>query len=199
MRRVLLATTNADKAREIRAIFGDAFNFVTLRDVAPIDAPEETGTTFGENARLKARYYARMTGLLTLAEDSGLEVDALHGAPGVESARFGGADATYPEKFEKLYAALAVSGSADRTARFVCAVALADGDQIVAESCGAVEGAIAPAPRGGSGFGYDPIFYYPPFGCTLAEAGERKHDVSHRAAAFRAIKTTVVMRLRSRR
>src|SRR5690606_15131448 len=101
-----------------------------------------------ENARLKARYYAQITGLPTLAEDSGLEVDAIGGAPGVESARYGGPDATYQEKFATLYAALAASGRSDRTARFVCAAALVDDGRLVAESRGTVEGAIAPEPRG---------------------------------------------------
>jgi XTP/dITP diphosphohydrolase len=184
MPRILLATTNADKIREIRRILGPSYDFVTLADLPPVQAPEETGTTFAANARLKARYYAGATGLLTLAEDSGLEVDALDGAPGVESARYGGADASYPEKFKKLYAAVSASARPERTARFVCAVAVADGDRIVAEARGTVEGELASEPRGEGGFGYDPIFYYPPFGCTLAEAGERKHEVSHRADAL---------------
>jgi len=191
MRRVLLATTNPDKVREIRAILGDAYDLLTLADVPPVAAPEETGATFAENARLKARYYAKATGLMTLAEDSGLEVDALGGLPGVESARYGGANACYEQKFRMLYEALAASGSTDRRARFVCAVAIADGDRIVAESRGTVEGEVAPEPRGEGGFGYDPIFYYPPFGCTLAEAGSRKHEVSHRAAAMTAIRSVL--------
>ncbi|MGE0703206.1 MAG: RdgB/HAM1 family non-canonical purine NTP pyrophosphatase [Vicinamibacterales bacterium] len=188
MPRVLVATTNPDKVREIRAILGDAYDLMTLGDVPPVTAPEETGRTFAENARLKARYYATATGLMTLAEDSGLEVDALGGAPGVESARYGGENACYEQKFKMLYDALAAAGSADRSARFVCAVAIADGDVIVAESRGTIEGEVAPEPRGEGGFGYDPIFYCPPFGCTLAEAGLRKHEVSHRAAAMTCIR-----------
>ncbi len=189
MRRVLVATTNHDKVREIRAILGDAYDLMTLGDVPPVTAPEETGTTFAENARLKARYYANATGLMTLAEDSGLEVDALGGAPGVESARYGGANACYEQKFKMLYEAIAAAGSTDRTARFVCAVAIADGDLIVAESRGTIEGEVAREPRGEGGFGYDPIFFYPPFGGTLAEAGPRKHEVSHRAAAMKDIRS----------
>lgn len=188
MPRLLLATTNPDKVREIRTILDGSFEFLTLADLPPLEAPEETGAAFSENARLKALYYAKATGLLTLAEDSGLEVDALGGAPGVESARYAGVNATYPEKFEKLYTALAKSGRSDRTARFVCAVAVAKDDRIVLEVRGTVEGEIAPSPRGEGGFGYDPIFYYPPFGCTLAEAGARKHEVSHRAAALKALR-----------
>jgi len=189
MPKILLATTSPDKVREIRAILGDAYEFLTLAELPAITAPDETGATFIDNARLKARYYAKATGMLTLAEDSGLEVDALGGAPGVESARYAGVESTYPEKFTRLYQEMEASGSSDRTARFVCTAALADSDRIVLESRGTVEGEIAPRPSGEGGFGYDPIFYYPPFGCTLAEAGARKHEVSHRAAAFRAMRT----------
>ena len=146
-----------------------------------------TGTTFAENARLKALFYAKHTGELTVAEDSGLEVDALDGAPGVESARFGGADSTYPEKFALLYDALRERKASGSAARFVCAVALASGGAVTFETRGVVEGEIAPEPRGTAGFGYDPIFFYPPLGCTLAEAGDRKAAVSHRGEAFRKL------------
>jgi XTP/dITP diphosphohydrolase len=185
--RLLVATTNPDKVKEIRTLVGDTHELLTLVDIKPITPPEETGKTFAENARLKALYYSQATGMLTLAEDSGLEVEALDGAPGVESARYGGVDSSYPQKFARLYAELAAAGTSDRTARFVCAAAIADGERIVAESRGTVEGEIAPEPKGDGGFGYDPIFYYPPFRCTLAEAGARKHQVSHRAAAIRSI------------
>jgi XTP/dITP diphosphohydrolase len=150
-------------------------------------APEETGATFEENARAKASYYAAATGELTVAEDSGLEIDALDGAPGVESARYGGADTAYPEKFSMIYEALGRRGASDSPARFVCAVALARGGEILFETRGTVEGRIAPEPRGSGGFGYDPIFFYPPYGQTLAEAADRKAAVSHRGAAFRAL------------
>lgn len=196
MRRLLVATTNPDKLREIRPLMaGVPVELLTLADLSPVPAPEEAGATFAENARLKARYYARASGLLTVAEDSGLTVDALGGAPGVESARYAGADASYPAKFARLYEAMRASGAADRRARFVCAVAVADGERIVAEAEGIVEGEIAPAPRGIGGFGYDPIFYYPPFARTLAEAGSRKHEVSHRAKAFRALLSSADFRL----
>ena len=156
----------------------------TLAGWPGLDAPEETGTTFAENARLKATYYAAATGLPTVAEDSGLEIDALGGAPGIESARFGGVDNTYPEKFALIYERLRGTPTPESAARFVCALALVDAGRVLFEARGVVEGRIAPAPRGTAGFGYDPIFYYPPFGCTLAEAGDRKSEVSHRAAAF---------------
>jgi len=166
----------------------------TLADFPPITPPEETGTTFAENARLKARYYAAQTGMTTIAEDSGLEVDALGGAPGVESARFGGADTSYPDKFALLYKMLRDRRASGSTARFVCAVAVADADAIVFETRGTVEGEIAPAPKGTGGFGYDPIFFYPPFASTLAEAGTRKAEVSHRAMAFRDLRRKLELR-----
>jgi len=187
--RLLVATTNRGKLREImRILAGIDFDLVTLDHWPAIAPPDETGRTFAENARAKALYYAGATGELTVAEDSGLEIDALGGAPGVESARFGGVDTTYPEKFGLIYDALRASGAATSTARFVCALTLARPDSIVFETRGAVEGRIAPEPRGTDGFGYDPIFLYPPFGRTLAEVGARKTEVSHRGQAFRALR-----------
>ena len=183
--RLLIATTNAGKLREIRPMLaGIPVELVTLEAWAGLAPPEETGRTFEENARQKARYYSTATGLVTVAEDSGLEIDALGGAPGVESARFGGADLSYPEKFRLIYDALRAKGTADSPARFVCALAVADRERLLFEARGTVEGHIAPAPKGDAGFGYDPIFFHPPFGLTLAEAGERKEEVSHRAEAF---------------
>ena len=185
MIRILVATTNGHKVREIRELLdGAPIELVTLAAWPDVAAPEETGSTFGENARAKARYYAAATGELTVAEDSGLEIDALDGAPGVESARYGGVDSSYPEKFALIYDALRRRGAADSAARFVCAVALARGGEILFETRGTVEGRIAAEPRGTGGFGYDPIFFYPPYGETLAEAGDRKSAVSHRGAAF---------------
>ena len=178
---LLLATTNKDKVREIRRILaGLDVTLLTLDDVQQIAAPEETGQTFEENARLKAVSYATACGCLAVAEDSGLEIDALGGLPGVESARFGGEHTTYPEKFRLLYAA----GAAGSSARFVCALSLAQANRVLFTARGVVEGRIAPVPAGEDGFGYDPIFFYPPFGQTLAQAGVRKSEVSHRAQAF---------------
>ena len=189
MRALVVATTNPDKVREIREILaGLPITLLTLSDFAPVAPPTETGTTFQENARQKALFYARVTGATVVAEDSGLEVDALGGAPGVQSARYGGEDATYAEKFALLYESLRQVGAATSTARFVCALTVADPDAVVFEARGTVEGSIAPEPRGVGGFGYDPIFFYPPFDCTLAEAGQRKHQVSHRAQAFRELR-----------
>jgi XTP/dITP diphosphohydrolase len=191
--RLLIATTNQDKVREIRQLLdGLPFDLVTLAEWPQVTAPEETGLTFEENARAKALYYAAATGELTVAEDSGLAIDALDGAPGVESARYGGADTSYPDKFQLIYRALRARGTTDRldtagSARFICAVALAKGDRVLFDTRGTVEGRIAPEPRGDDGFGYDPIFFYPPYGQTLAEAGDRKAAVSHRGQAFRAL------------
>ena len=182
---LLVATTNRDKVREIRGILaGLDVTLLTLADAPAVAPPEETGQTFEDNARLKALHYADASGLLSVAEDSGLEIDALGGRPGVESARFGGEQTTYPEKFRLLYAA----GAAGSAARFVCALALARRGHVLFTARGVVEGRIAPAPAGDGGFGYDPIFFYPPFGRTLAEAADRKSEVSHRAEAFRKLR-----------
>ena len=186
---LLVATTNDAKLREIRSLLTDLpIELVTLAGWPDLPPPEETGRTFAENARLKARYYAAATGLLTVAEDSGLEIEALGGAPGVESARFGGAHTSYAQKFALIYERLRADPAGGSSARFVCALALAEGEGVLFETQGIVEGRIAVEPKGEGGFGYDPIFYYPPFGCTLAEAGERKSAVSHRGAAFRALR-----------
>jgi len=194
--RLLVATTNKNKVQEIRALLdGAPVELVTLGAFPPLPSPEETGRTFEENAWQKAFYYARATGELTVADDSGIEIDALGGAPGVESARFGGADTTYPDKFARIYDALHSKGAfAHNAARFVCAVALAQGDRIVFETRGTVEGEIAPEPRGSGGFGYDPIFYYPPYGRTLGEVTDtQKSAVSHRGQAFRKLREFLLM------
>jgi XTP/dITP diphosphohydrolase len=188
---LVLATTNAGKLREIRDVLaGLPVEVRALEDFPPIPEPEETGTTFAENARLKALYYAAVTGLVVVAEDSGLEVDALDGAPGIHSARFGGdAARSYPEKFALIYRLLAERGQPESPARFVCALALAEGGRVLFEACGTVEGQITAPPRGARGFGYDPLFFYPPFGCTLAElTPAQKSSVSHRGRAFRQLR-----------
>ena len=190
MQKLVVATTNRGKIKEIERLLDSApLTLLTLADFPDVAPPDETGKTFAENARLKALFYAAHTGELTVAEDSGLEIDALDGAPGVESARFGGADTTYPQKFTLLYDALGQKKMASpATARFVCALALAKGRELLFEARGTVEGTIAAEPRGTGGFGYDPIFFYPPYGCTLAEAGDRKTAVSHRGEAFRKLR-----------
>ena len=189
MRKLLVATTNRAKLDEITALLkGVPYELVTLAEWPAVPAPEETGSTFSENARAKALYYTARTGELTVAEDSGLEIDALDRAPGVASARWGGAGTSYPDKFALICNALRAKGADQSRARFVCALALAAGDTILFEARGTVEGRIAPEPRGHGGFGYDPIFFYPPLGRTLAEVGERKSAVSHRGEAFRALR-----------
>src|SRR5262249_43846873 len=185
---LVVATTNPDKVREIRTLLaGVRFEVVTLDRWPDIVAPEETGRTFDENARQKALYYAAATRAFVVAEDSGLEIDALDGAPGVESARYAGVDVPYPAKFALIYDALASVPQRRRSARFVCALALAQGGRVVFETRGTMEGEIAPQPKGVGGFGYDPIFFYPPYGRTLGEATpDEKAAVSHRGQAFRA-------------
>jgi XTP/dITP diphosphohydrolase len=182
---LLIATTNPGKLREILAILdGVPFELRTLSEFLAIPEPDETGATFEDNARLKALYYAAQTGLPAVADDSGIEIDALDGGPGVHSARWQGTH--YPAKFAAIYRALAARGLTTSRARFVAHVALADGGKVLAEARGIIDGEIAPEPRGDHGFGYDPIFYYPPYGCTLGEVdGERKAAVSHRGRAFR--------------
>jgi XTP/dITP diphosphohydrolase len=187
--RLLVATTNANKVREIRQLLaGAALEIVTLDGWPGVAAPEETGVTFEENARAKALYYAAATGELTVAEDSGLAIDALDGAPGVESARFGGVDLSYPDKCARIHAALRAKGAPDSPAQFVCALALVRDGQVLFETRGVIAGRISPVAKGQGGFGYDPIFFYPPYGQTLAEAGDAKAAVSHRGQAFRALK-----------
>ena len=185
---LLIATTNPGKLREIgRILQGVPLELVRLDALPPLAEPEETGSTFAENARLKALYYSRATGLPSVADDSGLEIEALDGAPGIHSARWQGDD--YSRKFARIYELLGERGARGSRARFVCAVALAVNGRIEFEAEGTVQGDIAPEPRGSHGFGYDPIFFYPPLARTLGEApDELKEGVSHRGAAFRALR-----------
>jgi XTP/dITP diphosphohydrolase len=198
MIRLLVATTNPNKVREIRELLADApVDLLGLADFAPVPEPDETGATFEENARLKALYYddrifpsapdAADTRPCTVAEDSGLVVDGLDGEPGVRSARFLRPDASYPERFAEIFRRLAEHPDRPRTARFVAALAVARGGRIVYETTGIIEGEIAAAPAGTGGFGYDPIFHYPPYATTLADVTEeQKLRVAHRGVAFRA-------------
>jgi XTP/dITP diphosphohydrolase len=189
--RLVVATTNANKLREIRGILdGTGVRVDGLEAFPAVAEPEETGATFAENARQKALYYSRVLHVTAVAEDSGLEIDGLGGEPGVQSARYGGlAAATYPQKFALVYAGLRARGAMGSPARFVCALAVADGANILYEARGTIEGRVNDAPRGDGGFGYDPIFYYPPLGLTLAELDEgAKASVSHRGQAFRQLR-----------
>lgn len=182
------ATTNPHKIREMREVLGDApVRLLTLADTAPLPEPEETASTFEGNARLKALYYAGRLPGLVVSEDSGLEIDALGGEPGVHSARYLGASASYTERFDDLLRRLTGVSDERRSAHFVCAMVVARGDQVLFEARGSVEGRIAHAPSGEGGFGYDPIFFCPSLGKTLAEAGDAKAAVSHRGQAVRAL------------
>lgn len=185
--RLLVATSNAGKMRELAALFADVpCTLLSLADLpVAVDPPDETGHTCGDNARLKATAYARATGLPCLAEDSGFEVAALDGAPGVRSARVPGADDE--ERNAWVYAQLDARGSRDSAARFVSVLALARADgRILHVAEGEVSGVIAPEPRGSNGFGYDPMLFYPPLGRTFAElTQDEKASVSHRGRASR--------------
>jgi XTP/dITP diphosphohydrolase len=185
MRKLLIATTNLHKLEEYRAIFADVlFELLSLRDIQLDLDVEETGTTFAENAELKALAYARASGLLSLADDSGLEIDALGGAPGVYSARFAGRETSYAERFRLILEQLKGLPPEQRTARFRCAITIAEPSGLYQTVEGVQEGIIAEAPRGEHGFGYDPIFLVPELGKTNAElAPEHKNQISHRGRA----------------
>jgi len=195
--RVVAATGNPAKLRELREILsGVGVEIVGLGGFPPVVEPEETGETFAGNARAKALYYARKTGQWCLADDSGLEVDALDAAPGVRSARYAcervGENAAREQltaaNNAKLLEALADVPDEDRAARFVCHLALADPEAVRLEARGTLEGRIARVPAGAEGFGYDPVFYLPDRGCTAAElTAEQKNAISHRGAAARAL------------
>jgi XTP/dITP diphosphohydrolase len=182
--RLLIATTNPNKLREIRPLLANLqIELVTLADIDPIPEPEESAQTFWGNARLKALAYAKASGLISVAEDSGLEIDAMNGEPGVLSARFMGAATPYPDRFTEIFQR--VDGH-DRSARFVTALVMARAEEILFETETTIEGEIAHAASGAHGFGYDPIFWYPPFACTTAQLQDReKAIVSHRARAFK--------------
>ncbi len=183
---LLLASQNAGKLAEMRELVaGLPFEVRGPRELGIDEAPEETGSTFLENATLKARYYAGRSGLLTVADDSGLSVDALDGGPGLYSARFGGEGASDQDRNQLLLEKLRGVGEAERGAHFTSAVVVARGGDVLFRVEETVEGLIAEAPRGPNGFGYDPIFFYPPFACTFGESASRdKARVSHRGKAF---------------
>ncbi len=190
MPQLLIATNNPGKVAEFeRLLEGCGWEFVTpaqLRLTLPDDEP---GETYEENAKIKALNGARASGLVALADDSGLEIDALHGGPGARSARFLGEDAAYEERFARILAEMADLPSAKRWARFRCVIGVAEpGTEVVKLCQGEVQGLIALEPRGEQGFGYDPIFYLPQHARTMAELPSRVKDViSHRGrAAMRA-------------
>jgi XTP/dITP diphosphohydrolase len=186
---IVVATGNPAKLKECAAVLVPAGFRVqgldVLNDTTPV---EETGSTFEANARLKAEAYSLRTPHLVLADDSGLEVDALGGGPGVLSARYGGPDLTDPQRCTAILEALAQTLADERTARFRCLLALAQSGQSLATFEGVVEGTILRGPRGANGFGYDPIFFHPPSRCTFGElTREQKELVSHRGLALRKL------------
>ena len=184
---LLVATNNAGKVRELSQLLADLrLRLRFLSEFEDIPEAEETGATFVENATLKALHYSARVGLLTLSDDSGLVVDALGGAPGVYSARYAGARATYDERMERLLEELAATGDGARRARFVCVIALADPSTgLVKTFDGVCEGRIAHAPRGTRGFGYDPVFIPEGHVQTFGELpDEIKQTISHRARAL---------------
>ncbi len=187
--KLLIATHNRGKLLEYRALLvGLPYELVTLDDVGIRDDVEESGATFEENARLKALTYARMSGLLTLADDSGLEVDALDGEPGVRSRRYAGDKAGDAERIRFLLSIMRAVPDEQRSARFRCVIVIADGAGKTWTSEGTCEGKVAPAPRGTNGFGYDPVFLMADenYARTMAELpDEEKNRVSHRGRAAR--------------
>ncbi len=192
--KIVLATSNKGKRAEFAgALKSSGVELLSLSDFPGINLPEETGETFSDNAFLKARVVAKATGLPALADDSGLCVDTLGGAPGVKSARYAGENATDSQNNQKLLAALEGVPFEWRSARFVCALALVFPEGEEREFRGECEGKILGAPRGGGGFGYDPLFLDPVTGKTFAElAGSEKLSRSHRGVAIRALEGWLV-------
>jgi XTP/dITP diphosphohydrolase len=188
-----LASSNAGKLQEFRALAANAAAMISLDlqllpNFAALPGFEESAPTFGENAAGKALHYSRFSDLPVFADDSGLIVDALGGAPGVQSARYAGPGASSAQRMEKLQAEMGARGAKDRRARFVCVIALAVRGRVVAVFSDAVEGEILENPRGTGGFGYDPIFFFRTAGKSFAEMpADEKNRYSHRAKAFRKL------------
>jgi XTP/dITP diphosphohydrolase len=183
---LLLASQNPGKLNEMRKLVeGLPFRVVGPRELGLVEAPDETGATFLENAAIKALAYARLSGLLTVADDSGISVDALGGEPGLHSSRFGGDGASDLERNVLLLEKLRGVPWERRGARFTSAVAVARGGEVLFRAQESVDGLVAEEMRGGNGFGYDPLFFYPPFGRTFGEVPRQEKDrVSHRGKAF---------------
>ena len=190
MDKIIFATGNAGKMKEVREILKDLNVEVLSMKEAGIQADvEENGKTFQENAVIKAREIMKISGEVVLADDSGLEIDYLNKEPGIYSARYMGEDTSYRIKNGNLIERLQGVPDEKRTARFVCAIAAAFPDGSVETTEGTIEGRIGYEEKGENGFGYDPIFYVPEFGCTTAElTGEQKNQISHRGKALEAMK-----------
>lgn len=193
MKTIVIATGNEHKVQEIRQIIGDDLKLISMKEAGISCDIEENGATFAENAMIKAREVKKYWDGPVVADDSGLCIDALGGDPGVHSARFLGEDTPYSEKNAKILEMLKDVPETERGARFVCSVAciLEDGREVEVE--GTIEGRIAYAPAGENGFGYDPVFYVPKFGCTTAElSSEAKNEISHRGKAFDALRDVLL-------
>lgn len=187
---ILIATGNIGKLREIQSVMADLpVAWDTLERFQDIDEPVEDGATFYDNAVIKARYYSRRTGMWTLADDSGLVVDALDGEPGVYSARYAGDGCDDAANNRKLIEALRGVPDERRSARFVCSLVCANGDEVLAHAEGKFEGRIVDEPKGVNGFGYDPHFWVESHGKTSAELEPaEKNAISHRGSALAAIR-----------
>jgi XTP/dITP diphosphohydrolase len=194
---LVLATNNEDKITEIRHLLDDLpVTILTCRDFLEFPDPEETGATLIENAVLKANSISEFCGLPALADDSGLEVDALGGAPGVFSSRYAGDNVTYRDNYMKLISNLAGIPREKRTARFRCVIAIAWSPDEIATVEGVAEGLIAEDVVGDKGFGYDPVFYYPPLSKRFSEMTlDEKNRVSHRGLALQQARTIIIERL----
>jgi XTP/dITP diphosphohydrolase len=190
MKKILFATTNKNKIKEVKAILADSgWEILSLKDVGIDMDVVEDGKTFEENATIKATAYAKASGVMTLADDSGLEVDYLDKAPGIYSARFLGEDTSYDVKNRYIIDKLADAKDEERSARFVCAICCAKPDGTSFTTRGTIEGRIGYEIAGENGFGYDPIFYLPEYGKTTAELSpEQKNAISHRGRALTQMK-----------
>jgi len=187
---IVLATRNEGKVREfLRLLAGLDLNLLSMNNFPDIGDIEENGGTFEENALIKARTVSSITGLITIADDSGLEVDALDGRPGVYSARYAGEAASDRENYLKLLEEMKDLPEADRGAAFVCTIAACTPSGESITTVGRCKGVIASAPEGEGGFGYDPVFYLPDFACTMASiSSENKNNISHRGKAVKELK-----------
>lgn len=196
--RIIFATGNEGKMREIRMILDDLeIPVISMKEAGITADINENGSSFEENALIKAKAVMELTGEAVMADDSGLQIDFLDGAPGIYSARFMGEDTSYDVKNAALLEKLADVPEEKRTARFVCAIACALPDGRILTSRGTMEGRIGYEIRGGNGFGYDPIFFLPECGCTSAEISpEKKNELSHRGKALRSMKTQLKTILR---
>lgn len=197
MKKIVFATTNEGKVKEVKMILKDLnVDVLSLKDLGIKADIEEDGTTFEENALIKASTIAKMTNQIVLADDSGLEVDYLDKAPGIMSARYMGEDTSYDIKNQAIIDQLKEAKGSERSARFVCAIACAMPDGETFTTRATIEGEIGYKIEGTEGFGYDPIFYVPEFGCTTAQlTAEQKNKVSHRGKALEEMKKVLMQKI----